>query len=89
MFGSDGTFDSSKFNVNGNYVSFFAPDVTTLAAAKAMVAAFQQAVPRRDEPVRRAELRAAQLYAQAISSACKDGQRSPATALRTALAKVN
>ena len=25
VFGSDGTFDSSKFNVSGNYVSFFAP----------------------------------------------------------------
>src|SRR5436305_5597680 len=29
-FGSDGTFDSSKFNTNGSYISFFAPDVTTI-----------------------------------------------------------
>ena len=29
VFGSDGTFDSSKFNANGSYISFFAPDVTT------------------------------------------------------------
>src|SRR5439155_1755443 len=33
VFGSDGTFDSSKFNVNGSYISFFAPDVTTIKAA--------------------------------------------------------
>src|SRR3954453_12239465 len=31
-FGSDGTFDSSKFNTNGSYISFFAPDVTTIKA---------------------------------------------------------
>ena len=32
VFGSDGTFDSSKFNVDGSYISFFAPDVTTMPA---------------------------------------------------------
>jgi len=31
VFGSDGTFDSSKFTVDGSYISFFAPDVTTIA----------------------------------------------------------
>ena len=30
VFGSDGTFDATNFNVNGSYVSFFAPDVTTI-----------------------------------------------------------
>ena len=57
VFGSDGTFDSSKFNVSGSYVSFFAPDVTTIAADKAIAAAYNKAFPGRDEPVRRPELR--------------------------------
>ena len=58
VFGSDGTFDLSKFNVNGSYISFFAPDVTTIPAAKAIVDAFNKQFPGGNEPVRRSELRA-------------------------------
>src|SRR5436305_2567704 len=32
VFGSDGDFDASKFNASGAYISFFAPDVTTVKA---------------------------------------------------------
>src|SRR5438477_4997012 len=37
VFGSDGTFDSAKFNPDGALISFFAPDVTTIAADAAVV----------------------------------------------------
>ena len=57
IFGSDGTFDSKNFTA-GNYVSFFAPDVTTIAADNVDRGCVQQGVPGRHEPVRRAELRA-------------------------------
>ncbi len=42
MFGTDGVYDSSKFTANGAYISFFAPDVATVPAAKAVVAAFKK-----------------------------------------------
>ncbi len=57
MFATDGSFDSSKYNVSGDYVSFFAPDVTTIAADKAVVAGYHKQFPGGHEPVRRTELR--------------------------------
>lgn len=37
LFGTDGTFDSSKFTIDGAYVSFFAPDVSTIPTSKSIV----------------------------------------------------
>jgi branched-chain amino acid transport system substrate-binding protein len=72
VFGSDGTFDSSKFNVSGSYISFFAPDVTTLPAAKATVAAFHKQFPGATSPFGAPNYVAAQAYAKAIQKACAD-----------------
>src|SRR5690348_2031887 len=71
-FGSDGTFDSSKFNVNGSYISFFAPDVTTIPADAKTVAAFQQQFPGATSPFGAPNYVLAQMYANAITKACKD-----------------
>ena len=50
VFGSDGTFDSSKFNVDGSYISFFAPDVTTIPADAAVVGSFKKQFPGATSP---------------------------------------
>ena len=87
VFASDGSFDASKFNLSGNYVSFFAPDVTTIAANKAIVAAYNKAYPGGTSPFGAPNYVAAQLYAAAATVACKDGKITR-TELRQALAKV-
>ena len=87
VFGSDGTFDSKKFNVSGSYVSFFAPDVTTIAANKAIVAAYNKAYPGGTSPFGAPNYVAAQIYATAATLACKDGKITR-TELRQAVAKV-
>jgi branched-chain amino acid transport system substrate-binding protein len=78
VFGSDGTFDSSKFNVSGSYISFFAPDVTTLPGAKATVAGFKKQFPGATSPFGAPNYVLVQLYAQAIQKACADDNVSRA-----------
>jgi len=87
-FGSDGTFDSSKFNVNGSYISFFAPDVTTIPADAKTVAAFQQQFPGATSPFGAPNYVLAQMYANAITRACKDNKITRAE-VRKAFAKVS
>jgi branched-chain amino acid transport system substrate-binding protein len=88
VFGSDGTFDSSKFNVNGSYISFFAPDVTTVPANAAITKAFNKAFPGGTSPFGAPNYVAMQAYATAITGACKDGKITR-TELRKRLAKVS
>jgi branched-chain amino acid transport system substrate-binding protein len=45
VFGGDGSNDSTAFKVPGSYVSNFAPDITGIAADKALVAGWQKANP--------------------------------------------
>src|SRR5581483_3646500 len=71
-FGSDGTFDSSKFTVNGSYISFFAPDVTTLPADAKVVASFHKAFPGATSPFGAPNYVLAQMYSNAVTTACKD-----------------
>jgi branched-chain amino acid transport system substrate-binding protein len=87
VFGSDGTFDSKKFNVSGSYVSFFAPDVTTIAADRAITAAYNKAYPGGTSPFGAPNYVAAQMYATAATAACKDGKISR-DEIRLAVAKV-
>ena len=88
VFGSDGTFDSSKFTVNGSYISFFAPDVTTIAADAAIVAAFKKQFPGGTSPFGAPNYVLAQMYASAITKSCKDGKLTRAE-LRKNFAKVS
>jgi branched-chain amino acid transport system substrate-binding protein len=74
VFGSDGTFDSSKFNVNGSYISFFAPDVTTIAADASVVSAFQKQFPGATSPFGAPNYVLAQMYASAITKSCTDSK---------------
>jgi branched-chain amino acid transport system substrate-binding protein len=87
-FGSDGTFDVSKFNTNGSYISFFAPDVTTLPADAAVVKAFHKAFPGATSPFGAPNYVLVQMYANAITKACKDGKISR-TEVRKDFAKVS
>ncbi|MGH2997923.1 MAG: branched-chain amino acid ABC transporter substrate-binding protein [Gaiellaceae bacterium] len=77
-FGSDGTFDSSKFTVNGSYISFFAPDVTTISKDAAVVKAFHKQFPGATSPFGAPNYLLAQMYANAVTKACKDGKISRA-----------
>jgi len=88
VFGSDGTFDSSKFNVNGSYISFFAPDVTTVAANAKISAAFNKAFPGGTSPFGAPNYVAAQVFANAVTTSCKDGKITR-TELRKNFAKVS
>lgn len=87
VFGSDGTFDSTKFNAEGVYISFFAPDVETIPADAATVTAFHKQFPGATSPFGAPNYVAAQAYAAAASKACKTGPVTRAS-LRKALAKV-
>jgi branched-chain amino acid transport system substrate-binding protein len=87
-FGSDGTFDSSKFNVSGSYISFFAPDVTTIPADAKVVAQFHKAFPGATSPFGAPNYVLAQMYANAVTKACKDKKISRAE-LRKDFAKVS
>jgi ABC-type branched-subunit amino acid transport system substrate-binding protein len=77
-FGSDGTFDASKFTVNGSYISFFAPDVTTIPADASIVSAFHKQFPGATSPFGAPNYVLAQMYATAIVKACKDHKISRA-----------
>ena len=89
VFGSDGTFDSSKFNVTGSYISFFAPDVTTLKEDADTVAAFKKQFPGGTSPFGAPNYVLAQAYATAISNVCKNGDTPTRENVRTELAKVS
>jgi branched-chain amino acid transport system substrate-binding protein len=88
VFGSDGTFDSSKFNAPGNYISFFAPDVTTVPANAAIVKAFNAQFPGATSPFGAPNYVMAQAYAAAITKACKNNKITRAE-VRLNLAKTN
>ena len=88
VFGSDGTFDSSKFNVDGSYISFFAPDVTTIKADASVVAAFHKQFPGATSPFGAPNYVLAQAYAQAITKACQDKKITRAE-VRKAFAKTS
>ncbi|MEP6812517.1 MAG: branched-chain amino acid ABC transporter substrate-binding protein [Actinomycetota bacterium] len=87
VFGSDGTFDSAKFNVDGSYISFFAPDVTTIAADAKIVAAFHKQFPGATSPFGAPNYILAQMYAKAITKSCGDGKTTRAE-VRKNFAKV-
>jgi branched-chain amino acid transport system substrate-binding protein len=86
-FGSDGTYDVKNFTA-GNYVSFFAPDVTTISANAKVVAAFHKQFPGATSPFGAPNYVLAQMYANAVTKACKDGKISRAE-VRTDFAKVS
>jgi branched-chain amino acid transport system substrate-binding protein len=88
VFGSDGTFDSSKFTVDGSYISFFAPDVTTIAADASIVAAYNKQFPGGTSPFGAPNYVLAQMFASAITVSCKDGKITRAE-LRKNFAKVS
>ena len=88
IFGSDGSFDSAKFNVEGSYVSFFAPDVTTLASAKSIVNGFYKKFGKSTTPFGAPNYVVAQLAIDAISKACADGKVTRGE-VRKLIAKTN
>jgi branched-chain amino acid transport system substrate-binding protein len=72
VFGGDGSNDSTQFKVPGSYVSNFAPDITGIAADKAIVAGWKKANP--GKPVGSfgpPSYGAAQILMNAIKLACK------------------
>jgi branched-chain amino acid transport system substrate-binding protein len=89
VFGSDGSFDASKFNVNGGYVSFFAPDVTTIAADAALVKSFHKQFPGATSPFGTPNYIGAQVYAKAISSLCAAHRPVTRASVRAAVARVS
>jgi branched-chain amino acid transport system substrate-binding protein len=74
VFGGDGSNDPSAFKAAGSYVSNFAPDITGIAADKAIIAGW-----KKDNPGKTVgsfgppSYGAAQVAMQAIAKACKAG----------------
>ena len=89
VFGSDGTFDSSKFTADGAYISFFAPDVTTVSADKDTVAAFKKQFPGGTSPFGAPNYVLAQIFADAISNVCKAGNDPTRDNVRAEIAKTD
>jgi branched-chain amino acid transport system substrate-binding protein len=87
-FGSDGTFDSSKFTVDGSYISFFAPDVTTIAADAATVKSFHRQFPGATSPFGAPNYVGAEVLARAIERACSAGDATRAS-VRAQVAKTH
>jgi branched-chain amino acid transport system substrate-binding protein len=88
VFGSDGTFDSKSFTVDGSFISFFAPDVTTIKKDASIVAGFNKQFPGGTSPFGAPNYVLAQMYAQAITKSCGDGKLSRAE-VRKNFAKVS
>jgi branched-chain amino acid transport system substrate-binding protein len=89
VFASDGSFDSSKFNVPGGYVSFFAPDVTTIKADASVVAAYHKQFPGGTSPFGAPNYVLTQMWATAATRACAAGKGTVTRAsIRAAFAKV-
>lgn len=88
VFGTDGTFDSSKFTA-GNYVSFFAPDVTAIPADKAMVAQYTKQYGK-PGPFGAPSGVALQVISTAVQKACAAGHgKTTRAAVRAQIAKVS
>ena len=74
MFGGDGSNDSAAFKAPGSYVSNFAPDITGIAADKAIIAGW-----KKDNPGKSVgsfgppSYGAAQVALNAIKKACVKG----------------
>ncbi|MDX6412466.1 MAG: branched-chain amino acid transport system substrate-binding protein [Gaiellaceae bacterium] len=88
VFATDGSFDASKFHVDGSYVSFFAPDVTTMPSAKALLRGFYAKYGRGTTPFGPPNYVAAELEVAAIQKACADGKVSRGE-VRKWIAKTN
>ncbi|HUK44225.1 MAG TPA: branched-chain amino acid ABC transporter substrate-binding protein [Gaiellaceae bacterium] len=90
VFASDGSFDSKTFNVPGSYVSFFAPDVTTIKADNAVVSAYNKVFPGGTTPFGAPNYVLAEAWAQAATKACAAGKGTlTRAALRAAFAKTD
>ena len=89
VFGTDGTYDSKNFTFSGAYVSFFAPDVTTIGADATTVAAYHKQFPGGTSPFGAPNYVLAEMYAQAAVKACAAGKGTLSRAsLRAAFAQV-
>lgn len=89
IFGSDGTFDSSKFTANGAYISFFAPDVASIPANAKLVAQFTKEYGHPGPHGAPTEV-AAQVLLTGIAAACKAGHgHTTRAAVRAQVAKVH
>lgn len=90
VFGTDGTFDSSSFNVVGSYVSFFAPDVDQLSSDSMLLTAFHKLYPGGTTPFGAPNYVAAEIYADAAVKACAAGKGTLTRAsLRAEVAKTD
>jgi branched-chain amino acid transport system substrate-binding protein len=75
VFGGDGSNDATQFKAAGSYVSNFAPDITGIAADKAIIAGWKKANPGKSVgSFGPPSYGAAQIALNAIHLACLQGQ---------------
>jgi branched-chain amino acid transport system substrate-binding protein len=76
LFGGDASYDPVTFTVNGSYVSFWAPDITSMRQDASLMALFRKQYASETTPFGPPAYLAAQVYANAIVRACADGRVS-------------
>ncbi len=88
VFGSDGS-DQPTFKTPGAYVSGFAPDVTTIAAASSVVAAYKSTYKADVTTFGPPAYVAAQVIVEAAGRACAAGKPNDRAAVLAEIAKTN
>jgi branched-chain amino acid transport system substrate-binding protein len=89
VFATDGSFSATQYNVPGDYVSFFAPDVEQLSSDSSLLTLFHKSYPGGTSPFGAPNYVAAEVYATAAVKACAAGKGTlTRAALRAAVAKV-
>jgi branched-chain amino acid transport system substrate-binding protein len=81
FFGGDGVFDPAHFTAEGAYVSFFAPDLTTVRGQAKLVADFRRRYGDTG-PFGPPNWVATQVLVRAIDRSCRDGRTSRAEVRR-------
>jgi branched-chain amino acid transport system substrate-binding protein len=86
IFGSDGLFAPGDFNVNGSFVSSFAPDIRNRAANRQLVASYNRRFGTNWGTFGPPVYLAVQIAHRALRIACRDGNASRAE-VRLAIAR--
>ena len=87
VFATDRSFDARVYKASNGYVSFFAPDLATIPAARSTVAAFRARFHGDTSPFGPPAAAAVDILAQAIDKACGSSDQTVTRAtLRTTLA---
>lgn len=82
VFGTDGTYDPSRFKPTNGYVSSFAPDIHGLKSARSLIASYNRQFKKSFGTFGPPSYVATTIAAKAIQKACADGKVTRAEVLK-------